>query len=76
MTGEPEESAIGFRRVYFEWKEREFDNGVAVSTGGTAGRVQYSASKLELPEVSTMVTSGISVGDIPKWCRVDGNRQW
>ena len=39
VTREPEESAIGFRRVYFEWKEREFDNGAAVSTGGTAGRV-------------------------------------
>ena len=26
--------------------------------------------------ISTMVTSGISVGDIPEWCRVDGGRQW
>ena len=34
--------------------------------------------RLELPEDrwSTMVTSGISVGDIPERCRVDGNRQW
>ena len=51
MTREPEESATGFRRVYLEWKERdiqaqpeklsarEFDNGVAESTGGTAGRI-------------------------------------
>ena len=58
---------------------REVDNGVAESTGGTTGRgIKGDGSqpddtdgymeRLELPEDrwSTMVTSGISVGDIPE----------
>ena len=61
---------------------REVDSGVAGSTGGTTGRgikrddTDGYMERLELPEVSRMVTSGISIGDIPEWCRVDGNRQW
>ena len=50
---------------------REVDNGVVESTGGTTGR--------DIKRDDTdgyMVTSGISVGEIPEWCRVDGNRQW
>ena len=50
---------------------REVDNGVVESTGGTTGR--------DIRRDDTdgyMVTSGISVGEIPEWCRVDRDRQW
>ena len=46
---------------------REVDNGVAESTGGTNGRgIKGDGSQRD-------DTSEISVGDIPEWCRVDGN---
>ena len=47
---------------------REVDNGVVESTGGTTGR----GIKRDDTD-GYMVTSGISVGEIPEWCRVDGN---